>query len=211
MDSELDYVAPVRIATRKKAPIAPGDVEIETGEPEPFYVLAFDPGGTTGWAVFGVWPEAMADPAQKLLSNVAFWSAGEFTGDEDGQVDSMLGLVEAWPEESDIAVEDFILRQFTMARDLLAPVRVTAAFQYGLRSLRPGNPRTYTRQQPSLAMRSVTDERLKAWGFWAPLKGLPHARDAVKHAVTRLRLLKDQFMKESRRAEVPGDQAESEE
>lgn len=205
MDSELDFVAPVRIATRRKPPIAPDDVEIETGEPEPFYVLAFDPGGTTGWAVFGVWPDAMADPAQKLLDNLAFWSAGQFTGEEDEQVDQMISLVEAWPEEADIAVEDFILRQFTMARDLLAPVRVTAAFKYALR------PRTFTRQQPSLAMRSVTDERLKAWGFWAPLKGQEHARDAVKHAVTRLRLLKDQFMKESRSAEGVADQAESEE
>lgn len=205
MDSELDFVAPVRIATRRKAPIALGDVEFETGEPEPFYVLAFDPGGTTGWAVFGVWPEAMSDPAQKLLDSVAFWSAGQFTGDEDDQVDHMIALVEAWPEEGDIVVEDFILRQFTMARDLLAPVRVTAAFKYALR------PRTFTRQQPSLAMRSVTDERLKAWGFWTPLKGQEHARDAVKHAVTRLRLLKDQFVKEEARRETGDDQAESEE
>ena len=108
-------------------------------------------------------------------------------------------------------VEDFILRQFTMARDLLAPVRVTAAFQYGLRALRPANPRTYVRQQPSLAMRSVTDDRLKAWGFWAPLKGAPHGRDATRHAITRLRLLKEQFVKEAARRESGEEQAESEE
>lgn len=205
MESELDFVAPVRIATRRKAPIAPDDIEWESGEPEPFYVLAFDPGGTTGWAVFGIWPEAMSDPAQPILGNVAFWSAGQFTGPEDDQVDQMISLVEAWPEESDIAVEDFILRQFTMARDLLAPVRVTAAFKYALR------PRTFTRQQPSLAMRSVTDDRLKAWGFWAPLKGQEHARDAVKHAITRLRLLKEQFVKEAARKETGEEQVESEE
>lgn len=208
MESELEFVAPVRIATRSKAPIAPDDVEMEeTEEPEPFYSLAFDPGGTTGWSVFGIWPEAMRDPALKLLGHVAFWSAGQFTGGESEQVDQMMSLVQAWPDEAEITSEDFILQQFSMARDLLAPVRMNAKFEDRLYVA--GQVHRLSYQMPSMALRSVSDERLKAWGFWNPLKGQQHARDAVKHNITRLRRLKDQFLKEPTPAEITEEQPES--
>lgn len=196
MDPEFDYVAPVRIATRRNAPIALRDLATEGFEPpEPFYVVTFDPGGTTGWSLFGVWPEAMHDKTLRILDHLAFWSAGQFTGTEASMVDQMMGLVDAWPEETRILCEDFILQQFSMARDLLAPVRISARLEDRLHVATIGE-RTVTYQMPSLAMRTITDEMLKAWGFWNPLKGQQHARDAVKHAITWLRRLKEQFIKE---------------
>lgn len=203
MDPELDFVAPVRIATRRNAPIALTDLATEGFEPpEPFYVITFDPGGTTGWSVFGVWPEAMHDPRARILDHLAFWSAGQFTGTEASMVDQMMGLIEAWPEEARILAEDFVLQQFSMARDLLAPVRINARLEDRLHVATVGS-RTVTYQMPSLAMRTITDEMLKSWGFWNPLKGQQHARDAVKHAITWLRRLKEQFIKEDRAEAEP--------
>lgn len=203
MDPELDYVAPVRIATRRCAPIALTDVVAEGFEaPEPFYAITFDNGGTSGWSLFGVWPEAMHDPRTRILDSIAFWSAGQFTGTEGQQVDQMMGLIEAWPDETRILCEDFILQQFSMARDLLAPVRINARLEDRLYVV-SGGERYITYQQPSLAMRTITDEMLKTWGFWNVLKGQQHARDAVKHNITWLRRLKQQFIDEDRAEAEP--------
>lgn len=197
MDPELDFVAPVRAAGRKTPAISPD--QVGKLEDERVFSITFDPGGTTGWSVFAVWRSAMHDPAEKILDNLAFWSAGQFTGPESFQVDSMMALVEAWDDDAVITNEDFILQQFSMARDLLAPVRINAKFEDRLYV--SGNFHRLSYQMPSLALRSVSDERLKVWGFWNPLKGQEHARDAVKHNITRLRRLKDQWMKEDAQPE----------
>jgi hypothetical protein len=195
MDPELDFVAPVYLA--RKAPVTPEMV----GELEPGRVtsIAFDPGGTTGWSVFSVWQEAMRHSSARILSNIAFWSAGQFTGTEGFQIDSMMSLVEAWDDDAILTSEDFILQQFSMARDLLAPVRINAKFEDRLYVAGQLDRLAY--QMPSLALRSVTDERLKVWGFWNPLQGQVHARDSVRHNITRLRRLKEQWMKDDETAE----------
>lgn len=150
------------------------------------YVSAwFDPGGTTGWSLFAVYTEAMRDRDYKILENIAFWTAGQFKGPEVSQAEEMLGLVKAWPG-CKFGVEDFHLRQ--MAVDL-APVRITAMFEMGLARDLPG--RSYMKQQPSLAKTTVTDDRLREYGFWPALVGMEHARDAVKHNITWLRRAKE--------------------
>lgn len=40
-------------------------------------VIAIDPGGTTGWAVWQVHPEALSDPEVMILDNVQYWEHGE--------------------------------------------------------------------------------------------------------------------------------------
>lgn len=198
MDPELDFVAPARAAGRRTAAISP--FQVGELQDERVFSITFDPGGTTGWAVFAVWRSAMYDSAEKILDNLAFWSAGQFTGPESEQVDSMMALVEAWDDDAVITNEDFILQQFSMARDLLAPVRINAKFEDRLYVA--GQEHRLSYQMPSLALRSVSDERLKVWGFWNPLKGQEHARDAVKHNITRLRRLKEQWMKEDAQPET---------
>lgn len=176
-------------------------------------LIWFDPGGTTGWAVFSIHPEALEDPQVKILENINRWSAGQFSGPENQQIAAALGLCEAW-EDAAVGAEDFILRTFKMSRDLLAPVRVTAGIEYGLWVGAAGSTfdrvetrpdeyggrervritkagRSLWKQQPSLAKSSATDERLKAWGFAAVLKGRPHATDAVRHCLTFLRRAKE--------------------
>lgn len=212
-----------------------------------YTVLAFDPGGTTGWTVMSIWPEVIgpepfetwvADQDKRLvldehleveieaangvgapvwsvseatshweaerdaakdyriLDNVVFWSAGEFFGREDLQVDEMLGLVEAWPGNAPVIVEGFTLREFRQDEALLSPVRITSMFRYGLRGtglgVRRGRGagRQPILQQPSLAMTTITDDRLKDMDggkFYRATAGKPHARDAVRHCLTFLR------------------------
>lgn len=154
-----------------------------------YEVVALDPGETTGWAVFGVYMIALRSGEYSILSNIDFWSEGQITGPEDLQAKKMVDLCEAWPAAHRV-VEDFVLRKFTQSRSLLAPVRITAKFEHGL-WLRDPDDCKYILQQPSLAMTAVTDERLKAWGYWNPLVGQEHARDAVRHAITWLRRAKE--------------------
>lgn len=170
----LDWVAPETLGE--------GDV-IEGG----YQVLALDPGGTTGWSVFQVHPDAMGpDPSITVLSNVELWTAGEFTGPQDQQVDQILELVEVW-SEARLVTEDFKLRAVNAVLD---PVEINAVIAWACR------PRYWQRQMAALAMSTVTDERQKAWGFWVP--GKPHARDAVKHAITYLRRSKERAVKAGR-------------
>lgn len=159
--------------------------DIEEDIEELYTVLGYDPGGTTGWAAIGVYKEAILDPEFRITDNIAFWTAGEFIGNEEDQVDCMIALTHAWPEAR-IVCEDFVLRKFNSARELLSPVRITAMFRYGIRD----SNRAIILQQPSLAMTAVTDARLKKLGFWPPLSGQEHARDAVRHAFTWLRRAK---------------------
>lgn len=108
---------------------------------------------------------------------------GISTTGESAGVSEMLAIVDAWPGAASLC-EDFILRTSNMARDVLSSVRVTAAFEFGLWMIgRIEAPR----QSPSLAKTTVTDDRLKRWGFYRREGGMRHARDADRHAITFLR------------------------
>ncbi len=194
-----------------------------------FTVLGYDPGGTTGWALLSLHPEAI-NPGYRILDNVVFWTCGQFVGTDAAQGRDMALLAAAWPH-AQIVVEDFILRTERKDRELLTPVRVTTAFETALSGLeetqccnhackngislaseigRAGSGvhrRTFARrpdsaqrgvrggyylQQPSLAKRDMPDERLQAAeqaqragvGFYSATRGMPHARDAVRHVLT---------------------------
>lgn len=166
--------------------VDPEDVtDAFTDDPEQSYiVLALDPGGTTGWAVLCVHPEAMTgDPDVPVLENVLWWTAGQFTGKQDDQIDQIVELIQSWPTAR-IVTEDFNIRQQNV---LLDPAEINAVVRWAIR------PRYYVKQHSSLAMSTVTDDRQKAWGFWIP--GKEHARDAVKHAITFLKRRKEQAVK----------------
>ena len=150
------------------------------GADDGYQVIAIDPGGTTGWALFQVHPEAMGgDPELRALDNVEFWTAGQFYGKQDDQIDEILELVHSWPNAR-LVTEDFILRQLNA---VLSPVEINAILRREVR------PRYWVKQPANLALTTVTDDRQKAWGFWVP--GQEHARDAVKHAITFLKRRKE--------------------
>lgn len=82
-----------------------------------------------------------------------------------------------------VVVEDFIVRQGTMDRSLLSPVRLTSMLFDRLQS----SDRTYTfhLQSPSDAKSTISDSHLKSLGLY--VRGQEHARDATRHMLTALR------------------------
>lgn len=154
--------------------------------------VSFDPGGTTGWALFQVWMEALRSSDYSILDNVAFWSAGEFTGPEVRQAEQMVELVRHWPG-CHVVVEQFVLRQLQVD---LAPERLNARFESLLARDVPA--KSFILQQPALAKSTITDDTLSRAGLSAALAGKPHAKDAVRHNLTWLRRAKAIYTVESR-------------
>lgn len=167
-------------------------------------VIALDPGETTGWAMWNVFPEALCDPKENIFDCVQLWTHGQvecverFEHDEFEDmgvafvneseaigVAELVGLLRSW-DGATVVIESFILRQQRKDSALLSPVRITAALSQWLWQQR----RSYFVQQPSLAKTTATDERLKAWGAYHRSGGLNHARDADRHAITFLRRCK---------------------
>ncbi len=169
-------------------------------------IIALDPGGTTGWSLFEVHPEALSPRKEHrdigVLKNVIRWRHGQIDcgtskGDlgtalhagisvsgENAGIGEILGLIRNWPLAA-VVVEDFILdpKRFNTGRDLLSPVRITSGISYDLWL----QGRNYFVQSPGLAKATARDEQLRNWGFYDRHGGLNHARDADRHALTFLR------------------------
>lgn len=168
------YVAPRQAKARAE----------EVSEAEDLYAcLAYDPGGTTGWAVFVIRMRAMVEERRKILSNIAFWSCGEIIGHELDQVNEMLELAELWPT-AQLIHEDFTLLKPNNSGDLLSPVRLTFGFEWGLRERE--DTRLVIKQSASLALSTFTHERLKALGFAQATKS-DHERSGISHSLTWIR------------------------
>ena len=175
-------------------------------------VIALDPGETTGWSLWNIYPEALDDPKEKILNNIHTWTHGQVDCIEQFEaissdppemlingadpivqvkeaeaigVAELVGLLRSW-EGAAVVIESFILMQQRMDDALLSPVRITAALSQWLWQQR----RTYYLQQPSYAKTTVTDARLKEWGIYQRSGGMKHARDADRHAITFLRRCK---------------------
>jgi hypothetical protein len=136
-----------------------------------------------------VHPDCLRSPEYRLLDNVEHFAAGQFTGTEFEICDAMIELADEWPGAA-LVTEDFVLDSKVRSEMLLSPVRLNAAFRYEMG--RHGRSRRVRVQNRSLAKTTVTDERLKAWGFWERMVGQEHARDAAKHCLTFLKRLKTQ-------------------
>lgn len=155
--------------------------------------IGLDPGGTTGWCVLRIHLIAMTHPDYRILDNIVAWSVGEFSGPIVNQIDKLVDTVDAWPD-AEVVCEDFTLRQMSGGRALLDPVRLTEPLKWWMESggrrawdMEEGEdwkPRELQLQQPSLAMTTITDDRLRDMGAYAATAGKPHGRDALRHALT---------------------------
>lgn len=170
-----------------------------SGDGQKLFVVAFDPGGRTGWCVMrinflalmnsGLAGVALAHPDPEVFA----WSAGYFEGPEPYQAELMLALLRGtWMhgegvfdcgQDGDLflcAVEDFQLRQMG-GESLLSPVRVTAMFR--ALSWR-GLTVPVVMQSPVDAMRTFTDHQLRRLNLWSGPDGKlgEHQRDATRHA-----------------------------
>lgn len=151
-------------------------------------VVAFDPGGTTGWAT--LWfPERNLYHGTNLLDGLEF-DCGQFGGPERSQSAEIAIMLSEY--SGPVIIEDFVLRQFRKDSDLLSPVRMIARIENTIEWMERAEPRRdkciVFKQQPALAKSTATDARMRDWGLWTP--GKPHANDAVRHAITFLRRAK---------------------
>lgn len=167
-------------------------------------VIAIDPGGTTGWSLISVHPESLTEPDASFLDNIHVHQHGEVdcgshrgnlgtslhsgisTDGEFSGVYDLAKFISGWPCAA-VVIEDFVLGQLRKDRDLLSPVRITAALG---NSVWLDSGREYFVQSPGDAKRICSDERLKAWRMYDAVGGLRHARDADRHAILFLRKAK---------------------
>lgn len=155
-------------------------------------LLWFDPGGTTGWSVMIVHPDALVERDVPILGNIEYHQTGQIPGagmgDESEQlaISRIMDLISNWAGSA-IGAESFRLRQFTKDVELLTPVRLIAAMQYALWA---GGWGRLHQQPPEQAKTTATDARMKAWGLYNMHSG-GHARDADRHAITFLRRCKE--------------------
>lgn len=178
----------------KKYPAALGDRKDLEDEAFPGMakLLWLDPGGTTGWCVMVVHPDALDTPDVSILDELALVRWGQIPGagmgdeSEDLAISRVLETLLAWPGCA-YGTESFRLRQFTKDSELLTPVRIQAVVKYVMWAGRWGR---LWEQQPALAKSTAPDAQLKAWGLYDSHSG-PHARDAVRHAITFLRRCKE--------------------
>jgi hypothetical protein len=156
-------------------------------------VMAFDPGGTTGWCAtsfrLGHLPLFRQYGLEALTREIVSLTSGQLDGAEDRQVNAAIKLINAGIDQENadhviLLYEDFILRRFRQDRDLLAPVRVTAKLEFANNMLW-GFPEV--KQQASLAKTAMPDKRLKQYKLYRP--GEPHANDAIRHNITLIRRL----------------------
>jgi hypothetical protein len=159
-------------------------------------VVSLDPGGTTGWCVFSVYPDCLVENDISILASITHWRSGQIVGPETQQEDSILELLAMWPGAA-VCTEQFIPRQANMGDEMYSPMRLNVLVKWAMRRGFDGvdefgNPprQTFT-QQPSLAMGTATDARLKDWGLYERSGGQEHARDAVRHGITFLRRAKE--------------------
>jgi hypothetical protein len=152
-------------------------------------VISVDPGGTTGWSIMCVHPEALSVKDVPILSNIRHWAHGQISTENSLQgerkcVHTLLQIIEVWPGAL-VVIEDFILMKKSMGRELLSPVRITAALEYALQEIGWKN---FTRQGRE-ALTEANDDRMKRWGLYKRAGGQEHARDADRHSIVKLRKL----------------------
>lgn len=176
-------------------------------------ILAFDPGEHTGWCALGAKPEALINTDlgaledhipyadygeidcgasnttadefydQRMLGHASLNMIGENLG-----VNAMIDLAADRFLQAAMVLEDFIPdpKKFDQARHTLSPVRIVAAFSYGM-SIGEEVP-LYSRMfiQQRNAKSTATDARLRQSRL-LDLHSGAHARDATRHAIYFLR------------------------
>lgn len=169
-------------------------IDIPTGtmskDPNEYHLLAFDPGGTTGWAHFCVDVHAFSRPEHKVLANLKWHKSGKFIGSEheiESQIHGML-IAAHWghmPFTPTVQVvsEDFELTQLYGGKELLSPVRINAVIAWLCATT--GIPFELQARQLRTAH---TKERMRLFGFAGRYQKDEFA--ALQHGVTYLRRLK---------------------
>lgn len=175
----------------------------------PWYsVTVVDPGVWTGWVWMGFSVLDLIDFRDHELiracmtATIPMCIAGQLDcSDENAGVDALANFVIKGRERTEVnagrvqsgapvlsvvIAEDFVLRQRTMDRSLLSPVRINAKLDYVFHE---SDIEFYDDQSSSDAKSTVSDERLKRWDLFE--RGRPHRNDAIRHLILWLRKLRN--------------------
>lgn len=181
------------------------------------FVVAFDPGQTTGWCVLGVEAEvlngarAINDNLQNHLIVKRYgeiqclgpqngWDSVGAAMENDG-VQEMIDIVNEYSinnNKGPIVFEDFIIdfNQITKTRSALSPVTVMAKFEMGFATFNYGNsdhPRCYESDLGRIFRQNRSPVKTTMTDDRLKYFGLydshsgQHARDAMRHAYYFLR------------------------
>src|SRR5262249_20764005 len=159
-----------------------------------YMLLAFDPGGTLGWAMFSVDLHAFSRPEHSVLRRLEFWDCGEFSGPETGIMRQAVGLVDYCLRlvsmfRLDVLGEDFDLTQLIGdKKNLLSPVRQNAVMEWECAKRGVG-----MKYQSRTLRTNINSHRLNAMGFEERWTTTGKGKDkfaAMQHGVTYLRRLK---------------------
>lgn len=161
-------------------------------------VCWFDPGVTTGWAIVRVPIKVLRERGQVGAVPNMQVTTGQYRLDTTSErVDRALEVARTCytelADEEDIMVvghEGFTLRMLNSDPEMLEPVRWLAVWDDRFSPPRAEFPLPVERQDPSLALGTIGDDRLRLWGLWQP--GREHGRAALKHALMYCRRFADQ-------------------
>jgi hypothetical protein len=138
----------------------------------------------------GVKPEVLCSTERRIERNIQHWACGDTHHNENQMASEMLELFAMW-DDAAIGCEGFHVRQLAVE---ISPATIRAKIEYGLwlaekweaseEDRDMGRPRHLFKQEPSLAKRTLTDDRQRQYKLWEP--GKDHKRDAVKHCYTFL-------------------------
>lgn len=160
-------------------------------------ILAVDPGETTGWCLaevhsgkpLEVLSVGQLNGAELLQEGMDLLYPDSQFAQERAVALALMQIVSEHQVEV-LVVEDFVLRQFTtMDRAGIGPAQIAAMLEVWVYEIIAsaeaheagvGAEVQMVLQDVASAKRVVTDERLKALGLW--VRGLQHARDAIRHA-----------------------------
>ena len=155
-----------------------------------FHIVAFDPGGTIGWAYLSIHKRAFTSHKNKVLRNILQWDTGEFEGTEHDQIQQAIWLMrearyepKPFVADTDYVSEAFHLTQIIGGEELLSPVRINAILDW---ECQRNVGKTLQFQNRNLRT-GVTKNRLKLWGLdWEGKDSFA----AMQHAITWLRRVK---------------------
>jgi hypothetical protein len=172
-----DYIGPTRLdyVPRKlgcKQVVKPLNV---------IQILAFDPGGTTGWSRITLHAKSLQlDNPNLAVAIKKQWVHGQIDcfNEQEGAY-AMCKLIDESPGAA-VVLEDFNIRQIAVD---LAPVKLIGAVRQHLWY----RGRNWFMQSASQAKTTATDDRLKLWNMYTREGGLQHARDADRHVILFLR------------------------